>query len=238
MQPPEQRPSRPGPSQPVAELQQRFAALLDGIADPWLQRLLHTVFDRDGAFWPRFSTAPAAKHFHEAYPHGLLDHTLRVTEAVAALAPLFDGIDRDVAVTGALLHDIGKAEAYTDDPDAPDLTDLGRLEGHIVLGYERLRRAIDELPGFPEETSRSIRHIVLSHHGRLDYGSPVVPVTREAVLVHHVDDLAARLGSFDRLEGALESGAQWSPFDRALRGTAYFGPARGDTLPPSGLRAA
>jgi 3'-5' exoribonuclease len=222
-----------GPSQPVAELERRFRALIGRVGDDWLRALLERVFDPAGAFWPRFRAAPAAKHFHEAYPHGLLDHTLRVAEAVEGLAPLFHPVDRDVAVTGAILHDIGKAQTYTSDPISPDLTDAGRLEGHIVIGYEIVRRVVGALDGFPPETARSIRHIVLSHHGKLDYGSPVVPATREAVLVHHADDLAARMGSFDRLERGLAPGAEWSGYDRALEGAAYFGPARGDRPRPA-----
>jgi 3'-5' exoribonuclease len=216
----------PGPDEPVERIEQRFRGLIDRTEDHWLRLLLERVFAADGAFWPRFRLAPAAKRFHEAYPHGLLDHTTRVSEAVEALVPLFPGVDRDVAVAGALLHDIGKAQAYTTDPVAPDMTELGRLEGHIVIGYEIVRRVLAGIDGFPERTARSIRHIVLSHHGKLDYGSPVVPHTREAALVHHVDDLAAQLGGFDRLQRELADGEQWSPFDRGVGGAAYFGPAR------------
>ncbi|MFA4928209.1 MAG: HD domain-containing protein [Patulibacter sp.] len=216
----------PGPERPVEQIELRFRGLIDRTEDRWLRLLLERVFAADGAFWERFRLAPAAKHFHEAYPHGLLDHTVRVAEAVEALVPIFSGVDRDVAVAGSLLHDIGKAQAYTADPVAPDMTELGRLEGHIVIGYEIVRRVLGGIEGFPERTARSIRHIVLSHHGKLDYGSPVVPQTREAALVHHVDDLAAQLGSFDRLQRELADGAQWSAFDRGVGGAAYFGPAR------------
>ncbi|MBF6620050.1 MAG: HD domain-containing protein [Patulibacter sp.] len=223
----------PGPDRPIEQIEQRFRGLIERTEDRWLRLLLERVFAADGAFWERFRVAPAAKHFHEAYPHGLLDHTTRVTEAVEALVPLFPGIDRDVAVAGALLHDIGKAQAYTTDPVAPDMTELGRLEGHIVIGYEIVRRVLAGVEGFPEQTARSVRHIVLSHHGKLDYGSPVVPHTREAALVHHVDDLAAQLGGFDRLQRELADGAQWSRFDRGVGGAAYFGPAREvDTVDP------
>jgi 3'-5' exoribonuclease len=216
----------PGPDQPVERIEQRFRGLIDRTEDRWLRLLLERVFAADGPFWERFRLAPAAKHFHEAYPHGLLDHTTRVTEAVEALVPLFPGIDRDVAVAGALLHDIGKAQAYTADPVAPEMTELGRLEGHIVIGYEIVRRVLGAIDGFPERTARSVRHIVLSHHGKLDYGSPVVPHTREAALVHHVDDLAAQLGGFDRLQRELPERELWSRFDRGIGGAAYFGPAR------------
>ena len=122
------------------------------------------------------------------------------------MASTFPGIDRDVAVTGALLHDIGKLDAYTADPAAIDLTDAGRLQGEIPLGYYRIRRAIEDLPGFPAQTAQALLHIVLSHHGSLEHGSPVVPCTREAWLVHMIDNLGGKLGSFDRLEKGLAPG--------------------------------
>ena len=139
-----------------------------------------------------------------------------------ARSATFGGVDRDVAVTGALLHDIGKLDAYTADPLAIDLTDLGKLHGEIALGYYRIRRAIEDVRGFPEDLAATVLHIILSHHGQLEHGSPVVPCTREATLVHMIDNLGGRLGSFDRLERGLAGGERWSQFDRALAGSAYF----------------
>jgi 3'-5' exoribonuclease len=144
---------------------------------------------------------------------------------VHALAARFPGIDHDVAVTGALLHDIGKLEAYAADFASIDMTDAGRLQGEIPLGYYRIRREIEDLPGFPPETAQAVLHIILSHHGSLEHGSPVVPCTREATLVHHIDNLGGRLGSFDRLEKSLAPGESWTPFDRGIGSSAYFGPA-------------
>jgi 3'-5' exoribonuclease len=129
-------------------------------------------------------------------------------------------------VTGALLHDIGKLDAYTPAGQSIDLTDLGRLQGEIPLGYYRVRRTIDELGAFPEDLAQAVLHIILAHHGALAHGSPVVPCTREATLVHMMDNLGGRLGSFDRLERDLAPGAAWSAFDRALGSGAYFGPIR------------
>ena len=135
-------------------------------------------------------------------------------------------MDRDVAVTGALLHDIGKLDAYTADPLAIDMTDLGKLQGEIPLGYYRVRRLIEDLPGFPSALAVAVLHIILSHHGQLEHGSPVVPCTREATLVHMIDNLGGKLGSFDRLEKELPDGSSWSGWDRVLGGGAWFGAAR------------
>ena len=207
----------------VDDLETDLRSLLATIQDPQLRLLLDSFFAEDSEAWARFREAPAAKTYHQAYRHGLLEHTLSVAQAVSAASNFFPGIDRDVAVTGALLHDIGKTEAYNDDALAIDLTDLGRLQGEIPLGYYLVRRQIEELPGFDPGLAQAVLHIILSHHGQLEHGSPVVPATREAVLVHMIDNLGGRLGSFDRLERQLPAGESWSGFDRALSGSAFFG---------------
>jgi len=196
--------------------------LLATVQSPQLRELLDVFFGETSETWQRFSVAPAAKTYHQAYRHGLLEHTLSVAQAVSAAANFFPGIDRDVAVTGALLHDVGKCVAYNEDPLAIDLTDAGRLQGEIPLGYYAVRRAIEDLPGFDPHLAQCVLHIILSHHGSLEHGSPVVPATREAVLVHMIDNLGGRLGSFDRLEKQLPAGESWSGFDRALAGSAFF----------------
>jgi 3'-5' exoribonuclease len=218
------------PSQLAAEsevsldqLEGKLRQLLETVQEPQLRELLDRFFGQDAAIWARFRDAPAAKVYHQAYRHGLLEHTVSVAQAVSAAANFFPGIDREVAVAGALLHDIGKTVAYNDDPLAIDLTDAGRLQGEIPLGYYTVRREIEEMPGFDPGLAQAVLHIILSHHGSLEHGSPVVPATREAVLVHMIDNLGGRLGSFDRLERELPAGESWSSFDRALSGSAYFG---------------
>jgi 3'-5' exoribonuclease len=208
-----------GPEQMEADLRE----LLATVHNPHLRRLLGLVFGASSAVWARYRDAPAAKHYHQAYRHGLLEHCLTVAQAVGALSAIFPGIDRDVAVTGALLHDIGKLEAYDLQRGAISMSDRGRLHGEIPLGYYRVRRAIERLDGFPAELEEAILHIILSHHGALEHGSPVVPCTREATLVHMIDNLGGRLGSFDRIEKQLPAGEQWSAYDKALGAGAYFG---------------
>jgi 3'-5' exoribonuclease len=202
--------------------------LVATVRNPHLRALLNRVLGEHTETWRRYRSAPAAKHYHQAYLHGLLEHSLSVALGVHALAAAFPGIDHDVAVTGALLHDIGKLEAYTAEPGSIDLTDAGRLQGEIPLGYYRIRREIEDMPGFPPETAQAVLHIILSHHGALEHGSPVVPCTREATLVHHIDNLGSRLGSFDRLERALTPGQIWTGFDRGIGASAYFGPPIAD----------
>jgi 3'-5' exoribonuclease len=215
-----------GPARGVEQMEGEIRELLDTIQEPYLRSLLERVFGEDCELWAGYRRAPAAKYYHQAYPHGLLEHCLGVAQAVSAISATFAGIDRDVAVTGALLHDVGKLEAYTTDEGGRDrnidLTDAGRLHGEIALGYYRIRRMIEDIDGFPTELAQAVGHIILSHHGALEHGSPVVPCTREATLVHMIDNLGGRLGSFDRLEKELAPGRRWSPFDRAIGAGAFF----------------
>jgi 3'-5' exoribonuclease len=206
----------------AGQMEADLHALVATVREPHLAALLGRFFGEGSEAWARYRVAPAAKHYHQAYRHGLLEHSLTVAQAVSAVSAIFPGIDRDVAVTGALLHDIGKLEAYAGEGAPIDLTDAGRLQGEITLGYYAVRRAVEEADGFPPRLAEALLHIILAHHGALEHGSPVVPCTREATLVHFIDNLGGRLGSFDRLEKALPAGERWSTFDRALGGTAYF----------------
>ncbi|HYH91121.1 MAG TPA: HD domain-containing protein [Solirubrobacteraceae bacterium] len=211
-----------GPPRSADQMEADLREIVATIHNPHLGALLDAIFGAGTPTWELFRAAPAAKRYHQAYRHGLLEHCLSVAQSVSAIAATFPGIDREVAVTGALLHDIGKLDAYASTGAAIDMTDLGKLQGEIPLGYYRIRRLIEDLPGFPDRLAAAVLHIILSHHGALEHGSPVVPCTREATLVHMIDNLGGRLGSFDRLEKELPQGSRWSGFDRALGGGAFF----------------
>ena len=202
-----------GPARDIEQMQTEVRELMETVQQPHLRALLGRVLGEGSQLWAGYCSAPAAKHYHQAYRHGLLEHSLGVAQAVSAISSTFQGIDRDVAVAGALLHDIGE----------------------IALGYYRIRRVIEDIDGFPAPLAEALGHIILSHHGALEHGSPVVPCTREATLVHMIDNLGGRLGSFDRLEKELAPGRRWSTFDRAIGTGAYFAErgARPDGAGPS-----
>jgi 3'-5' exoribonuclease len=213
-----------GSSRTVAQMESDLRELIATIANPHLRDLLEMILGPGTTTWAAYREAPAAKRYHQAYRHGLLEHSLSVAQSVAAISAVFEGVDRDLALTGALLHDIGKLEAYAMDETGIEMTDLGRLQGEIPLGYFRIRTALSALVDFPAGLAQGLLHIILSHHGSLQYGSPVVPSTREATLVHMADNLGSKLGSFDRVQAELDAGAIWAEYDRGLGTSAYFGP--------------
>jgi 3'-5' exoribonuclease len=206
-----------GPARPVAEIERDLDRLVASIENPHLSALLARLLGR------RYREAPAAKVNHHAYAHGLMEHSVDIAHVVSAAASVFGGIDRELAVCGALLHDIGKLEAYDHVNGCADLSDAGKLEGEIPLGYYRVRREVETIPGFPPERAQALLHVILAHHGCLEHGSPVAPGTREAALVHAIDNLSGQLGTFDRLAKETPPGERWSRYDRVLGGSAFVG---------------
>ena len=227
-----------GPARTVPQMESDLRALVATVQSPPLHRLLDELLGPDTPTWAAYREAPAAKHYHQAYRHGLLEHSLTVAQAVSAMSSVFDNLNRDLAVTGALLHDLGKLDTYVLGDDGITMSDLGRLQGEIALGYFRIRSAVQAQGGFPEELEQALLHIILSHHGSLEHGSPVVPATREATLVHTADNLSSKLGSFDRIEDALGDGTTWAGYDRGVGTSAWFGltagvPAAPPPAPPA-----
>ena len=212
-----------GPERSTEELEQDLDLLVASVNDAHLQGLLRRLLGRETETGRRFRSVPAAKYHHHAYPHGLLDHSVAVAQLVSAAAATLSGVDRDVAVAGALLHDIGKLDAYEVSGGCAELADAGKLAGEIPLGYYRVRSAIEATPGFPSERAQAVLHVVLAHHGRLEFGSPVTPCTREATLVHAMDNLSGQMGAYDRLSKETMAGESWSRFDRVLEGSAFLG---------------
>jgi 3'-5' exoribonuclease len=214
------------PARPLRDLEQDLSELVDAIQSNWLHRLAHGFFKAiPSPFYAAFRDAPAAKGVHQAYRHGLIEHTVGVAQTVYSVARsgALGAMDADLALTGALLHDVGKVHVYTRDiATATEMTSRGRLHGEIPLSYFMVQSAIIDLPGFPVKLADEMLHIVNSHHGQLEWGSPILPMTREATLVHAVDRLAAQLGIFDRLEETLPAGEEWTGYDRALGTQAWF----------------
>jgi 3'-5' exoribonuclease len=227
--PGEYDPSSLVPVSPIdlAELGDRLQALVESVADPSLRGLLDRALDPEREPGAAFVVAPAAVRNHHAYRHGLLEHSVVVAEVAVTVAERFPAVDRDLVVAGALLHDIGKTLTYSSDLMAPGFTDIGRLHGEIVIGHDLVRGLIDEIPSFTPELSARLRHVIVSHHGEREKGSPVVPMTREAIIVHFCDDMTARISACDDAERSSAQGARWSGFNRMLDAFVYIGARNG-----------
>ncbi len=172
----------------LAELREHVAAL----AEPW-QPLVACLL-LEGTLAERFTAAPAARGMHHAYIGGLLEHSLSMASLARHLARHYNYVNLDLLLAGALLHDLGKAEEYAL-AEGFTTSDDGRLVGHIVRGVLLIERAAAEL-GFPDGDLQQLTHLILSHHGTQEWGSPVVPRTLEAVLLHQIDLLDSRVGGF------------------------------------------
>jgi len=189
----------------------RLRALLDTVKDPYLRRL-NEMFLSDDRFMARFVEAPAGKRWHHALVGGLLLHTYEVMSICDRVTELYPEADRDVVLTAAFLHDIGKVfelRAGT----VRDYTVEGRLLGHIVIGTQMVLDKIRKIDGFPEDKRLHIEHAVLSHQGELEQESPVVPKTVETCIVYHADNLDAQTNAFVQIRDRTEErGEPWSEY--------------------------
>jgi 3'-5' exoribonuclease len=212
------------PASPLdaGEMLAELKILADSVQEENLQKLLNSFF-HDKQWLKMFVLAPAAKINHQAYLGGLLEHTLNVAKAAAAVANLYPRADRDLLIAGSILHDVGKVVEYRYDR-VIDFTDQGRLLGHIMLGAGMVERKIDSLEGFPEKLKMKILHIITSHHGQYEWQSPKRPKFLEAAMVHQIDLLDATIDSFTRgMEESQDSDGEWSPYNRTLERHIYLG---------------
>jgi len=200
----------------AGELDRQIASVADGP----IRALLEAIFVRDAELRERFLTSPAATDYHHPFRSGLAEHTVAVTRAGIAYAEMSDRVDRDLLVAGCLLHDLGKIEELVGGA-APEYTEAGRLAGHIVLAAMLVERKIRELEAagtkFPETVRLAILHLVLSHHGTKEFGSPVLPATPEAFAVHHLDNLDAKVeASHRQIETDAGQDEAFSEYSRML----------------------
>jgi 3'-5' exoribonuclease len=167
--------------------------LAESITGPFLKRLIMGLLD-DPHFVERFSAAPAAKVNHHAYVGGLAEHTRSVMDLCALAAGYYADLDRDLLLAGAFLHDLGKIDELAVEPGFP-YTEAGSLLGHVAMGYAFVRERIARIDGFPADVATDVLHLVLSHQGELEWGSPVKPQTLEAIVLHHLDNLDSKVTS-------------------------------------------
>jgi 3'-5' exoribonuclease len=203
----------PESSRPVAEMCVELDNLLESIRNPWLRRLM-ALFREDELFMALYRTAPAAKGMHHVYLGGLLEHSLSVAKLIERIVPQYENLNRDLLVVGALLHDVGKVREMAFQR-AFDYTDEGKLIGHITIGVEMIHEKVMLIDGFPQNLAMLLKHMILSHHGQYDFGSPKRPKTIEATVLNYLDDLDSKInGIRTHMNKELDNGARWTAYHR------------------------
>jgi 3'-5' exoribonuclease len=221
----------PHTDQDVGKLLERLRAILMKLGNPHLRALVE-CFLMDDDFVRRFCQAPAGVRNHHAYVGGLLEHVVTLLDAADRLLPLYPDLDRDLLLMGVFLHDVGKVRELSYDR-AFAYTDEGQLIGHLIIGVEMLNEKAARVPDltsepFPPELLLRLKHMILSHHGTYEFGSPKLPMTPEAIALHHLDNLDAKVHSFTRdIREDRNQTSSWTPFNQSLQRRLFKGSAAG-----------
>ncbi|MDY7035576.1 MAG: OB-fold nucleic acid binding domain-containing protein [Thermodesulfobacteriota bacterium] len=202
----------------TTKMMRDLRAILKDIKNPSLKTLIES-FLSDHHFNTLFKKAPAAKNFHHCYLGGLLEHTLSVCGMIKHAIGHYEDLEGDLLLTGAFLHDIGKIKEYKFNIHI-DFTDEGRLLGHLVLGIAMLDEKLAGIKGFPQELAFRLKHLILSHHGQYEFGSPKRPKFLEAFVLHLIDDLDAKMNGVGRFMKRDRQDGAWTDFNRLFE--RYF----------------
>ncbi len=199
----------------VDSMYKELLDIIDRTENTYLKKLLQAFFVEDEKFIAKFKFSSAAKMVHHAFVGGLLEHTLSVTKNCIFFAAQYPALDRDLLVTAAICHDIGKTKELSPYPDN-DYTDEGGLLGHIVMGTEMIGEKVKSIEGFPPVLENELKHCILAHHGEYEFGSPKKPALIEAVALNFADDLDAKMETFTELLGKSQNPKEWQGFNRLL----------------------
>lgn len=203
----------PVSSKNIDEMYSEMKSLIQSIKNPYLGQLLDAFFVKDQAFAKAFRNSSAAKTVHHGFVGGLLEHTLSVTKLCDYYCSAYPVLKRDLLLTAAMCHDIGKTKEISPFPEN-DYTDDGQLLGHIVMGAQMIAEKAAQIPGFPHVLLAELQHCILAHHGKYEYGSPKIPALMEAMALNYADDTDAKLETFKELleNNAGETG--WMGYNR------------------------
>ena len=196
--------------------------LIASVENSYLKELLKLVFT-DSEIRQQFKDAPGGKLWHHNYLGGLLEHTLSVTDIADRVGQMYPNIKRDLIIAAGLLHDIGKISSYTY-KTLIDFTDDGRLVGHIVIGAQMVKDKIREIRDFPKDLEMELTHLILSHQGKLEHASPVVPMTLEGLILYYADEIDSNANAYQRItKREKEPGRKWSSYVSLINRYLYFG---------------
>ncbi len=200
----------------INDLYKQLVDFISSIENKYIKQLLTNIFINDKEVAENFKKHTAAKAMHHNYMGGLIEHTISIATICDFFAKHYENVNRDVLVASALLHDIAKLKELTNFPNV-DYTDDGELLGHIVMGSELIGKEADKIDGFPHQLRTILQHNLLSHHGEYEYGSPKLPRTMEAFLLHCADDTDAKFKMFETaVEEAKGNGSLWAGYNRIL----------------------
>ena len=206
----------PVSSRDVDEMYEELKGYISGITNPYLQKLLAGFFLEDEEFIIRFKFHSAAKSVHHGFVGGLLEHTLGVTKLCDAFSKQYPILNRDLLLTAAIFHDIGKLEELSAFPEN-DYTDEGQLLGHIMIGAEWVSEHMRLIPDFPRKLGNELKHCILAHHGELEYGSPKKPALIEAVALNFADNVDAKMETLKEAFANVPDGnTEWLGYNRLL----------------------
>lgn len=209
----------------LEEMKQYLFQCINRFQVDYLKTLLTNIFS-DKEIAEKYFTAAAGKKWHHSYRHGLLEHVVNMLHIAETMKGLYPDLNLDLLQSGIILHDIGKIWEYQD-PPMMDFTDIGRLHGHIALGYHFVREQIRQINDFPDSLTLELGHLILSHQGELEMGSPVVPMTLEAIVLHYIDELDAKANAITRIyRKDIPTDAHWSHFNPLMN--RYFYRREGD----------
>lgn len=203
----------------VNQMLDRLKEMTARMQTPYL-RSLFDLFWADPDFVAAYTRAPAAKHMHHAYIGGLLEHTLSMAILSETIAGHYGGVDRDLLLAGVILHDVGKTREL-EYSRRIDYTDEGRLLSHIIIGLSMLDEKLKQLPDFPEDQAQLLKHMIVSHHGAREFGSPEPPKTIEAVLLNDIDEMDSRVNSIREYVAKDDSDGSWTSYHRLLERHFY-----------------
>ncbi len=211
----------PATSRDIDGMFQRLVTITGSLTTPYLKTLFD-AFWKDEEFVRKFKTAPAAKKMHHAYIGGLLEHTLSMASLADKVAGHYSGVDRDLLVSGAVLHDIGKTDEFEYQIKI-DYTDEGRLLNHIVIGLKMVDEKLSGIEDFPEDQIFLLKHMIVSHHGVREFGSPEPPKTIEAVLLNYIDEIDSKVNGIRDFMASEDPNETWTSYHRLLERHFYMG---------------
>ncbi len=192
------------------EMKEEFLRRINSISDYYLRILMKKIFE--GERFEKFTTAPAGKSWHHGYIHGLIEHTLEIIKICDLMCDIHPELNRDLLISGAMMHDFGKTEELRYD-GVFEYTDKGKLIGHIVISAMIINDEVNKIPGFSEDLKNCLLHIILSHQGKLEYASPVVPKTLEAIALYQADELSAKVNAYkNALSTQIKVESKWTNF--------------------------